>query len=148
MKQIIVLFFAASLLACANHKKMTTPEAEIEAQKVLSDYFVISQGGGFTGAYETYLVQKDGKIIQLGMQSDSTTYGAMAPETADSLFAALPSLGITERAISPAGNMNYSITTFINGTKKTLSWADMAKPNDAILNFYKFALLEIKKPRK
>jgi len=148
MKKILVLFFAASLLACANHKKMTAQKSEVETQKVATDYFIISQGGGFTGAYETYLVQKDGKVIAIQNQSDSTYLRTLAPETVDSLFSELPKLGISTKALSPPGNMNYAITTFIDGTKNTLSWADAAMPNEAILSFYKFALLEVKRPKK
>ena len=146
MKKNVFLFFAASLVACANHKKITP--SELEKQNVSSDYFIISQGGGFTGAYETYLVQKEGKVIAIQNQSDSTYLRTLAPETVDSMFQVLPNLGITTTALSPPGNMNYALITFIDGTKNTLTWADAAKPNEAILTFYKYALLEVKRPKK
>lgn len=134
-------------MACTTHKNAAQNTSEIPVEKTATDYFIISQGGGFTGAYETFLVQKDGTIIQLKNQNDSTLIGQMAPEIVDSLFNALPNLVISDRAISPPGNMNYAIITFINGTKNTVTWADAAKPNEAILSFYTFALLEVKKPR-
>lgn len=126
--------------------KQDSPDSQ--QKRTISDYFIVSQGGGFTGAYESYLVYRNGRIIQLIGETDSSYIATLAPETTDSLFQTLLSLNIPDKALSAPGNMNYEITTCLNSDKKTLKWSDNERPDDAIMRFYTFVLLEVKKPKK
>lgn len=145
MRTLIALLFTASLLACANTKHMPPESNQTTIQNAESDYFIISQGGGFTGAYETFLVQRDGKIFQLIDNVDSSTFiGQLAVEKTELLFAELVEIDLKNGAISPAGNMNYSFTSYLKGTKHTLTWADGAQPEKPIYDFYQKAMLEVR----
>ena len=148
MKTLFAFLFTASLIACANTKTMSPESNQKTIQKAESDYFIISQGGGFTGKYETFVVYREGKIVLLTGESDSTSFGQLTPEKANSLFEALPGLGVTTQSLCAPGNMNYSLTVFLNGTKNTLTWADMVTPNAAIFSFFNTAMAEVRKAQR
>jgi hypothetical protein len=144
MKNLMLFLMCLSFTACAQTNKLTSDSVELKSKH--DPYFIVSQGGGFTGKYETFMVLKSGLVNKLGENQDTVFYKELPWKTADSLFQMMEAIDFHEERSSAVGNMNYSLTIFKNGKNQRLSWADNKSPKKEVLDFYQFALKTIKAP--
>jgi len=144
MKNFTFFLLLLSFAACAQTTKMTTTKKN--AKDDLGSYFIISQGGGFTGMYETFLALRNGTVNRILENQDTVFYKAFKSTTADSLFQMMNAIDLSGEKNSAPGNMNFSLIIFKDGKEQGLSWADNKTPSKEVLDFYHLAFSEIKKP--
>jgi len=148
------LFPAIFLALMLNSCKILTPTPEVsntptevkETEEPTSDkgYFIIGEGGGFTGLYTQYKVSENGKVELYNEEDESFTLkGKLASATAKEIFTQMRVLKLNEYEYYKPGNLNYRIK--IPGEPRTnlITWSDSNSPDEEVLVFYKKVMNEI-----
>lgn len=125
-----IIFFTS----CGGAK---TVELKSDAEPEKEVYLLIGEGGGFTGAYNEYIVYPNGRVeVWDELEQESIFKGNITKQEAAAIFDKWGEIGELGRAGGKPGNMNYRIGYYENGTVKTLRWSDSQAVEDSILEFY------------
>ena len=139
------LFLVSTLglfFSCGSVKNTETkpqPEAEKPEAEIAETYFIIGEGGGFTGVYEQYKISNNGTVAAWdGTTSKSSTETQMlGKKTTAKFFNDLEKLNIAGMQLNQPGNMNYSINLVTPNGASTILWSDNFSPSIEVLTFYK-----------
>ncbi len=124
-----ILFMIAS---CGGSK---TVEGNSKTEKEM--YLLIGQGGGFTGAYDEYILYPDGRVeVWDEKEQESVFKGNISKTEASAIFESWAKLSDLQVPAGKPGNMNYRIGFHTNGTVKTFSWSDNQNIDASISEFY------------
>lgn len=116
MKRKIILFFIHTILcfvlcSCDHSKKIASEQAE--------GSFILGSGGGFTGAYETYRIHKNGKIEKQNADFENYSFLNEIPsDSAKACFKTLDAMALEGHIFDQPGNMTY----FIELEGNTIKW--------------------------
>lgn len=141
---------AFTIVACGNQKTVVTEEVtETESPKEMA-YFIIGEGGGFTGMYEQYKVSETGEVESWNNIENQTTktVGKLDETVVKDLFKRLRKLKLEENPVNAPGNMNYSINYVDNERAYTVLWSDNNSPSVDVLAFYKEAMNAVRSLKK
>ncbi len=134
MRQIIYVFIAILLTACGGTKSVDVKQRGDNVKEV---YLLVGEGGGFTGAYNEYILYPDARVeVWDEMEQESIYKGSVTKKEAADIFEKWGEIGQIEVPNSRPGNMNYRIGYYENGVVKTLRWSDSQAVDEAILDFF------------
>lgn len=143
MFKFLNIAFFVLLISCSGTKNMPVKTVD---QTQHEEFIIISQGGGFTGVYESYMIKSTGDVFQINAaEKDSLQIGKLNGLINDSLFTIARSLNFSEATNTAPGNMTYRIMVNLEDRKQEVSWADDAKQKKDILLFFEYAFLEVKR---
>ena len=156
MKFILPALFLTLML---NSCKTTTPSTEdsntnteattTKTPVAETTYFIIGEGGGFTGLYTQYKVTNNGKVELYNEKEDSfTMFGNLPSATAKKTFAKLAELKLYEYEYYKPGNLNYRIRIPGDYKDNLIIWSDSNSPDEDVLIFFKNVMNEIEKLKK
>lgn len=138
LRHLLLVFvpLACSTLAC-NSSKYTTenlPEPQL----------IFGNGGGITGATNSYILLENGQLFQKNSLTDSTKeVTPISKKQAKLLYQQVQELKIDSLEFNHPGNRYFFIQHLQEGTRHELTWGDMNhKIPKEIETFYK-SLFEI-----
>ncbi len=151
MKSIFTIFFIALILNSCNLLKPnnidTNTSTEVEetvTPTTKTSYFIISEGGGFTGLYTQYKVSENGKVELYNEENDSFSLkGKLTSAAAKEIFDQLSDLRLAEYEYYKPGNLNYRIRIPGEPRDNLIIWSDSNSPDEKVLHFYKKVMNEI-----
>ncbi len=139
---IIVLIGVLSFASCASKKESNTTKMD-----EIKGYLIFGQGGGFTGAYQEYILRPNGEVEKWNeREGRSEKTGKIAVEEARTAFDTWATLieEIGPINTSP-GNMNYRITRITDEGEVSIRWSDAKVPSAIVDEYYrKYYLLLLK----
>ena len=116
----------------------STEVKEIEKPVVELSYFIIGEGGGFTGLYTQYKVWNSGKVELYNEEKDSfSEKGDLPSAVAKEIFEEVANLGLVEYEFYKPGNLNYRIKIPNAAQENLIVWSDNQSPSEDVLIFYK-----------
>ena len=144
------LFLALMLNSCKTtaptpvEENTSTEVKETEVATTGKGYFIIGEGGGFTGLYTQYKVSENGKVEIYNEEDESFTLkGKLASATAKEIFTQLRVLKLNEYEFYKPGNLNYRIKIPGEPRANLITWSDSNSPDEEVLLFYKKVMNEI-----
>lgn len=139
MKLIGILSITALfslLMSCGETKNVATTE-QPATEEVPTSFFIIGEGGGFTGAYEQYKVLENGQVKVWNGEDESTApLGTLPEKEVSELFQSIQKLNFEGLPFKP-GNMNYSINLVTSEGAQIIQWSDQNFPDVEVVSFYK-----------
>lgn len=133
----IYLFLVFTFSACKQNKIIETPN---DSKENKTGYFIVGEGGGFTGLYEQYKIKQNGDIEAYDFNTDAYTLLKKVKESdVEVFFTKIDELELAEVEVNIPGNMSQYIEINYNGIKEhIITWELGSRSVDAnIQAFFK-----------
>ncbi len=131
-----MLVAGIAIVSCKSQKEVQTQK---EVQKFMPDEFmqkqiVFGNGGGFTGLETTFVLQQNGQLFKLNMDSTYTELGMLSAEETQKYFDKLEECKVKEVDFNNPGNMYFFLEEKEGTDTHRLVWGDerMGMPADSI----------------
>jgi len=107
---------------------------------------LFGSGGGFAGAYTTYILLENGQCFRLRQPGDQMeALPNLGRSATKKLWAEADALAMKDYAYNNPGNMSYYLEIKQDSTRNRLTWSDMAPvERQDILDFYQKLMNSIK----
>jgi hypothetical protein len=107
------------------------------AQNIKS--FTIGKGGGFTGRFETYLVQEDGNVYKVNQNNADGVFIKIDKKQIAEIFKKFEQLTIAEDSFSHPGNISSFIRYQADNKTYEIKWGSPGmKPPQKYADFFDF----------
>ncbi|MCB0480685.1 MAG: hypothetical protein KDC83_04595 [Flavobacteriales bacterium] len=138
---IFILITSLVLLSCSSQKNVpneATKNATTEqAFSMKYAYFIISEGGGFTGEYQTYKIQNSGDVFSLNNESKFyEKIGTFDKNAMDAFSLQINALDLESLDLNQPGNISFSIEIPLKSDVKKLTWSEERPAPEKIQTFY------------
>lgn len=101
--------------------------------------FTIGKGGGFTGRFETYLVQDNGNVYKINQNDAEEVIVKIDKKKIAEIFNMFEQLNITEDSFSHPGNISSFIRYQIDNKTYEIKWGSPGmKPPQKYADFFDF----------
>lgn len=124
------LFLAITFSACKQNKIIEAPN---DANENRSGYFIVGEGGGFTGLYEQYKIKQNGDIEAYDFNTEAYTLIKKVKESdVEVFFTQIEELNLAEVEVNIPGNMSQYIEINYNGIDEhIITWELGSRSIDA-----------------
>lgn len=104
----IIFVFSLVLIHCKNKEQLTESNPKEVIKKDNSLKYCVGKGGGFTGAYEEFILYENGKVYKRDFVYERDVYLKQLPEAELNYFLEkINEFGFEGMDINQPGNMSY-----------------------------------------
>ncbi|MEL7219760.1 MAG: hypothetical protein AAGJ93_00495 [Bacteroidota bacterium] len=136
MKPVFTLLFLLPFLFQCNRTTYTSTTFP-------ADYLAFGEGGGYSGAINTYFLLPNGQIFQSkGLTADTLAYAQMSKKSANQLIDRFNSLGLDTLNFDHPGNQYQFVEKHTQDKVLRLCMGDMQTAAPAALSSFYQALSE------
>lgn len=124
MQKFILIF--TSFFVFIGCKSTKVPPSEFEGQQI-----IFGSGGGFTGAYEEFILLDDGRLFKSGIDAVATPLKTLDKKITTQLFSNIQTFGLNKLDYNHPQNM-YNFIKIKHGTDSNyIAWS--GKPTSEIM---------------
>lgn len=110
----LTLFILLGFFGCKSHKPVTT----------VLKYVKLGEGGGFTGAWEYWSVNQNGKVFYIGTEGKSVEKQSVDIKAIKQIFAEVDAFFKSQKeVVNRPGNMSRTLNFVDGASERQATWA-------------------------